>query len=85
LHVQYIRPVKLSMPDLMKTYATNNHTINIIDNSTGKYLNKTVNLSKYNVDYSYYSVKGNFTKVNKLENLPPFSNSFLGRIDLISK
>ncbi len=85
LHVQYIRPVKLSMPDLMKVYATDKQIIDIIDNSTGKYLNRTLDLSKFNIGYSYYSVQGNFTKIGKVENLPPFSNSFLGRIDLISK
>jgi hypothetical protein len=85
LHVQYIRPVKLSMPDLMKVYSNDNQTIKIIDNSTGKYLNKTLDLSKFSIGYSYYSIKGNFTKVGNVENLPPFSNSFLGRIDLISK
>lgn len=85
LHVQYIRPLKLSLPDLMKIYSTDNKTINVIDNSTGKYLNKTLDLSKFNIGYSYYSVQGNFTKVSNINNLPPFSNTFLGRIDLSSK
>lgn len=85
LHVQYIRPIQLSLPDLMKIYAQNGNVVEAVDNSTGKLLNKTIDLSKYNIKYSYYSVKGNFTKINGTENIPPFSNTFLGRIDLISK
>ena len=85
LHVQYIRPIKLTMSDLMKIYSPDNKIINVVDNSTGKYLNKTVDLSKFDTQYSYYTVKGKFAKVNDTSNLPPFSNTFLGRIDLISK
>ena len=85
LHVQYIRPIQLSLPDLMKIYAQNGNVVQVVDNSTGKLLNKKIDLSKYNIKYSYYSVKGNFTKINGTENIPPFSNTFLGRIDLTSK
>jgi hypothetical protein len=85
LHVQYIRPIKLSMPDLMQIYSPDTKTIIVIDNSTGKYLKRTLDLSKFNLNYSYYSVTGNFTKINKAADSPPFSNSFLGRIDLVSK
>jgi hypothetical protein len=69
----------------MKIYAQNGNVVQVVDNSTGKLLNKTIDLSKYNIKYSYYSVKGNFTKINGTENIPPFSNTFLGRIDLTSK
>ena len=48
-------------------------------------LNKTINLSNYNISYSYYSVQGNFTKINNTGTMPPFSNAFFGRIDLVSK
>jgi hypothetical protein len=85
LHVQYIRPIQLSMPDLMKIYSNNGNLINVVDNSTGKLLNKTINLLNYNTSYSYYSVQGNFTKLNNTEQMPPFSNTFYGRIDLVSK
>jgi hypothetical protein len=85
LHVQYIRPIKLSMPELLQVYSAGTNTIDVIDNSTGKYLKKTLDLSKFNSSYSYYSVAGNFTKINKTAESPPFSNSFLGRIDLVSK
>ncbi len=85
LHVQYIRPVKLTMSDLLKVYSKDNNTINIIDNSTGKYLDKTFDLSKYTIGYSYYTAQGNFTKISNVADLPPFTNSFLGRFDLVSK
>ena len=85
LHVQYIRPIQLSMPDLMKIYSNNSTLINVVDNSTGKLLNKTINLSNYNIVYSYYSAQGNFTKINSTGPMPPFSNAFFGRIDLVPK
>lgn len=85
LHIQYIRPVKLTMSDLLKVYSKGTNTINIVDNSTGKYLNKTLDLSKYTIGYSYYTAKGNFTKIGNVADLPPFTNSFLGRFDLVSK
>jgi hypothetical protein len=85
LHVQYIRPIKLSMPELIQIHSAGTDKIDVIDNSTGEYLKKTLDLSKFNLSYSYYSVAGNFTKINKVAESPPFSNSFLGRIDLVSK
>jgi hypothetical protein len=85
LHVQYIRPIKLSMPELIQIYSAGTDKIDVIDNSTGKYSKSTLDLSKFNLSYSYYSVAGNFTKINKVAESPPFSNSFLGRIDLVSK
>lgn len=85
LHVQYIRPIKLSMPDLMQVYSSGNKSIDIIDNSTGNPINRTLDLDKYNVNYSYYSVEGNFTKIGNQTDMPPFSNAFFGRIDLSSK
>ncbi len=85
VHVQYIRPIKLSMPDLMQVYSSDNKSIDIIDNSTGNFVNKTLDLDKFNVEYSYYSVEGNFTKTGNLTDVPPFSNAFFGRIDLASK
>jgi hypothetical protein len=85
LHVQYIRPIKLSMPELIEIYSYNNKTIDVIDNSTGNLVNKTLDLPKFDIGYSYYSEEGKFTKINNITNIPPFSNSFFGRIDLVSK
>jgi hypothetical protein len=85
LHVQYIRPVQLSLPDLMKIYSYDNKTIEMVDNSSGKYVNTTLELSDYDIRYSYYSDKGEFTTIINNSQFPPFSNTFLGRIDFISK
>ena len=85
LHVQYIRPVQLSLLDLMKVYSFDNKTVQMVDNSSGKYTNTTLDLSDYNTNFSYYSDKGEFTKIVNNSQFPPFSNSFFGRIDFVSK
>lgn len=85
LHVQYIRPVHLSLPDLMKIYSMDNKTIDLVDNSTGKYVNETLDLDNYDIQYSYYSDQGEFTKIVNSSQFPPFSNTFFGRIDFIPK
>lgn len=85
LHVQYIRPVQLSLPDLMKVYSYDNKTLEVVDNASGKYVNSTLDLADYNIGYSYYSDKGEFTKIVNNSQFPPFSNTFFGRIDFISK
>lgn len=85
IHIQYIRPVQLSFPDLMKVYTINNKTLHVIDNSTGNLVNKTINLSNFNIVYSYYSDKNKFLKIENSTSFPSFSNSFLGRINLTEK
>lgn len=85
LHVQYIRPVQLSLPDLMEIYSYDDKTIDIIDNSTGEYTNRTIELDEYDISYSYYSEEGKFTSIENSSQFPPFSNTFVGRIDLNSK
>ncbi len=85
LHVQYIRPVHLSLPDLMKIYSYDNKTVNLVDNSTGKYVNNTLELADYDIQYSYYSDQGEFTTILNSSQFPPFSNAFFGRIDFIPK
>lgn len=85
LHVQYIRPVHLSLPDLMKIYSYDNETVDLVDNSTGEYVDSTLELADYDIQYSYYSDQGEFTKVENSGEFPPFSNAFFGRIDFIPK
>jgi hypothetical protein len=84
LHIQYIRPIRLTMADFMKIYSPNNRTISVVDNSSGDTHIKTLNLENYKVRYSYYSEKGEFTKVNKLSNFPPFMNNMVARLELTS-
>lgn len=86
LHVQYIRPVQLSLPDLMEIYAYDNKTVTLVENTTtGSYVNSTLELSDYDIQYSYYSDEGEFTKIVNSSQFPPFSNTFFGKIDFISK
>lgn len=84
IHIQYIRPIRLTMADFMKIYSPNNKTISVVDNSSGIPHIKTLNLEDYNVHYSYYSEKGVFTKVNKLSDFPPFVNNMVARLELTS-
>jgi hypothetical protein len=85
LHVEFIRPLQLSMAELMKIYSPDGKTINVVDNSTGNALNKTLDLGDYSIAYSYYSENGAFTKVDNITKIPPFSNNFVGRINFTSK
>ena len=78
-------PVQLSLPDLMKIYSYDNKTVAIVDNSTGKYVNSTLQLADYDIQYSYYSDQNEFTKIVNSIQFPPFSNSFFGKIDFVSK
>ena len=72
------------MADFMKIYSSDNKTISVVVNSSGTPHTKTLNLENYNVHYSYYSEKGEFTKVNKLSDFPPFDNNMVARLELTS-
>ena len=84
IHIEYIRPIRLTMADFMKIYAPDNKTISVVDNSSGIPHTKTLSLANYDIHYSYYSEKGEFTKVNKLTDFPPFVNNMVARIELSS-
>src|SRR5918994_3338070 len=84
VHVQFVRPVRLTLDDFMKIYSTDNRTISIVDNSTGKDVFKNITLSDYNIDYSYFS-ESQFVKITNLTNSPPLSDTYLARISLVSK
>src|SRR5919112_697346 len=71
LHVQYIRPIRLTIDDFMKIYSHDNRTILVIKD--------------FNVDYSYFSEKGEFTRVSKPSDIPPFTNDLVVRMHLSSK
>jgi hypothetical protein len=70
----------------MKIYNMSN-MINVVDNSTGIDTPQTLNLSNYNIEYSYFSEAGQFTKVARPSDMPPFpqDNKMVARIDLTSK
>ncbi len=84
IHVQFVRPVKLTLDDFMKIYTSDNNTIQVVDNTTGKYMYQNISLPDYNIDYSYYS-ENQFVKISNLTNSPPLSDTFLGKISLVSK
>ena len=84
IHIEYIRPIRLTMTDFMKIYSPDNKTIRLVDNSSGIPQTKNLSLPNYNVHYSYYSEKGEFTKVNRPSDFPPFVNNMVARIELSS-
>jgi hypothetical protein len=86
VHIEYIRPIRFTLGDFMRIYNVSN-TINIVDNSTGRDIIRTLNLSNYNIQYSYFSESGEFTTVPSPYDTPPFpqDNKMVARIKLTSK
>jgi hypothetical protein len=84
IHIEYIRPIRLTMADFMKIYSPDNKTIPVVDNSSGIPQTKNLSLPNYNIHNSYYSEKGEFTKVNRPSDFPPFVNNMVARIELSS-
>lgn len=87
IHIEYIRPVRLTMDDFMKVYSYVNATIDVVDTSTGTNVTETLDLADYDIQFSYFSEKGEFTKVPKASDVPPFpaDNKMVARIELTSK
>jgi DNA-binding beta-propeller fold protein YncE len=85
LHIQYVRPVRLTMDDFLKVYSTDNKTISVFDNTTGVPTKQIINLGDYNPKYSYYSEKGEFTSVANATAMPPFTDNMVVRYELIPK
>jgi hypothetical protein len=81
IHIQFVRPIRLTMSDFMKVYEYDNKTIEVIDNSSGIIKQEYLNLSNYRIDYSYYS-DGKFITIENLTRSPAFTDNFLGRISL---
>jgi hypothetical protein len=86
VHIEYIRPIRFTLGDFMKIYNMSN-TISVVDNSTGTDQIQTLNLTDYNIEYSYFSEAGEFTKVPSPFNTPPFpqDNKIVARVELTSK
>ncbi|HZA06288.1 MAG TPA: hypothetical protein VE619_01175, partial [Nitrososphaeraceae archaeon] len=85
IHIQYVRPIRLTIEDFMKIYSYDNKTISVIDNSTGSPKREVLTLANYDIQYSYFSEKREFTKIQDLSKAPPFTNDMLARLELISK
>lgn len=86
VHIEYIRPIRFTLGDFMSIYNMSN-AINVVDNSTGTGIVQTMNLNNYNIEYSYFSEAGEFTKVVRPSDMPPFpqDNKIVARVNLTSK
>ncbi|HEX6281617.1 MAG TPA: hypothetical protein VFZ67_05265 [Nitrososphaera sp.] len=86
VHIEYIRPIRFTLGDFMSIYNMSN-AINVVDNSTGTDIVQTLNLTNYNIEYSYFSEADEFTKVARPSDMPPFpqDNKIVARVDLTSK
>ncbi len=86
VHIEYIRPIRFTLGDFMSIYNMSN-AINVVDNSTGTGIVQTMNLTNYNIEYSYFSEAGEFTKVARPSDMPPFpqDNKIVARVNLTSK
>ena len=52
LHIQYVRPVRLTVNDFMKIYSYDNRTISVIDNFTGIPEKQVLTVQDFNIEYS---------------------------------
>jgi hypothetical protein len=86
VHIEYIRPIKFTLADFMRIYNMSN-SINVVDNSTGTNVTNILNLTNYNIGYSYFSEAGEFTNVATPSAMPAFpqDNKMVARIELMSK
>jgi hypothetical protein len=86
VHIEYIRPIKFTLADFMRIYNMSN-AINVVENSTGTEVTNTLNLTNYNIGYSYFSEAGEFTNVATPSDMPAFpqDNKMVARIELTSK
>ena len=86
VHIEYVRPIRFTLGDFMSIYNMSN-AINVVDNSTGTGIVQTLNLTNYNIEYSYFSEAGEFTKVARPSDMPPFpqDNKIVARVNLTSK
>lgn len=87
IHIEYIRPIRFTMAEFMRVYSFDNSTITVIDGSSGSNVSRTLNMFDYNVEYSYFSELGEFTKVPSPSEVPPFpaDNRMVARVELTSK
>lgn len=86
VHIEYIRPVRFTLGEFVRIYNVTN-TIGVVDNSTGTNVEQTLDLTNYNIKYSYFSEAGEFTEVASAFDVPAFpaNNQMVARIELVSK
>ena len=85
LHIQYVRPIRLTMGDFMKIYLANNKTISVFDNSSGIPQEQSIEVEKYDARYSYFSEENKWTQVSNASDMPPFTDNMVARLELRPK
>jgi hypothetical protein len=85
VHIQFVRPVRLTMGDFLEVYSTDNKTITVFDNATGVPTEQLITLGEYNPRYSYYSEQKEFTQILNASEMPPFTDDMVVRYELIPK
>jgi hypothetical protein len=85
IHIEYVRPIRLTLGDFMKLYSPDNKTISVIYNSSRSSMYQILQLSDYDILYSYYSEDGRFTRVKDPFDIPPFRDNMVTRIELTSR
>ena len=85
IHIEYIRPIRLTIEDFMQLYSIDNKTITVINNETGSLNKEILTLDNYDIQYSYFSEKNEFTKISNSTLMPPFTKDMVIKIELISK
>jgi hypothetical protein len=85
IHIEYIRPIRLSIHDFMQIYSLDNKTITVINNETGALQKEILTLDNYDIQYSYFSENNEYTKVFDSKLMPPFTKDMVVRIELRSK
>ena len=79
VHIEYVRPIRLTLGDFMKFYSLDNSTITIMDNSTGSFSEQRLNLSDYDISYWYYSENNEFTNVKNASDVPLFRDDMISQ------
>ena len=85
IHIEYIRPIRLSIHDFMQIYSLDNKTITVINNETGALQKEILTLDNYDIQYSYFSENNEYIKVSDSKLMPIFTKDIIVRIELQSK
>ena len=85
IHIEYVRPIRLTLGDFMKIYSPDNMTISVMDNASNSILSQNLDLRDYDIRYSCYSDDGKFTRVKNPFDIPPFRDNMVTRIELTSR
>jgi hypothetical protein len=85
VHIQYDRPVRLTMGDFLKVYWTDIRTIAVSDNMTGIPTEPLMTFGKHEPRYSYFSENKEFTQVLNASAMTPFTDDMVIRYELLSK